>query len=179
MFRQIMFALCLLALMGMPACKKKENADVPAPVAPPAATTDNATQLEADTKPEVTVDTTPDEVKPFDPSRYSLEDIYFDFDQSNLRADTVEALNRYATVLRANPELQVLVEGHCDERGTEEYNLALGERRASRVREYLVSVGVNGSRLRTISYGEMRPKASGSSEAAWAQNRRAHFVLSR
>jgi len=177
MIRQTLFILSVLMLVSSPACKKKDK-DVPAPVAPPAATTDNATQLEADTKPEVTVDTTPDEVEDFDPSRFSLEDVYFDFDKSDLRPDTREALNRYSTVLKANPELKVLIEGHCDERGTDEYNLALGERRAQRVREYLVDTGVPSNRLRTISYGEMRPKASGSNEAAWAQNRRAHFVLS-
>lgn len=179
MFRQLMFVLCVLTLLAIPACKKKENADVPAPVAPPAATTDNTTQLTEDTTPNVTVDTTPEEVGDFDPSSYRLDDIYFDFDRSDLRPDTVEALNRYAAVLRANGELQVLIEGHCDERGTEEYNLALGERRAQRVYDYLKDAGISSGRLKTISYGEMRPKSSASNEAAWARNRRAHFVLSR
>ena len=177
MIRQTLFILSVLMLVCSPACKKKEK-DVPAPVAPPTTATDTATQLEADTKPEVTVDTTPDEVEPFDPSRFQLEDVYFDFDKSDLRPDTLESLNRYSKVLTANPDLKVLIEGHCDERGTEDYNLALGERRASRVREYLISTGVASPRIRTISYGEMRPKAYGSNEAAWAQNRRAHFVLS-
>jgi peptidoglycan-associated lipoprotein len=87
-------------------------------------------------------------------------------------------LDRYVSVLNANPDLKVLVEGHCDERGTEEYNLALGERRANRVKTYLVNAGVDASRLKTISYGELRPKAQGSNEEAWALNRRAHFKLS-
>lgn len=177
MFRQLIFVLCVFTLLGMPACKKKDTAEVPAPVAPPVVT-DTATELKPDTTPNVTVDTTPDELAPFDPSRYRLEDVYFDFDQSDLRPDTIEALNRYATVLRSNPTLEVLVEGHCDERGTDEYNLGLGERRSQRVKEYLISVGIDASRLRTISYGESRPVEMGSNEAAWAKNRRAHFVLS-
>ena len=79
--------------------------------------------------------------------------------------------------MKSNPEFDVLIQGHCDERGTEEYNLALGDRRAGTVRSYLISLGVPAHRLHTISYGEEKPAASGHTEAAWSQNRRAQFVV--
>jgi peptidoglycan-associated lipoprotein len=79
--------------------------------------------------------------------------------------------------LKANPRAQVTVEGHCDERGTSEYNLGLGDRRAKAVREYLVAAGVDGGRIRTISYGKERPFVQGHDESAWRWNRRAHFVI--
>lgn len=103
--------------------------------------------------------------------------VFFDFDQYNVRADqrpTVEAL---AAWLDTNPSVTLTLEGHCDERGTREYNLALGERRANSVRDYLVALGINPGRLSTVSYGEERPAVLGSNESAWAQNRRGVFVV--
>ncbi len=103
--------------------------------------------------------------------------IFFDFDMYNIRADqrgTVEAL---AAWLDANPSVTLTIEGHCDERGTREYNLALGERRANSVRDYLVALGTNPARLTSVSYGEERPAVLGSNESAWAQNRRGAFVV--
>lgn len=177
MNRQLFLCL-LLTLLAFAACQKKEE---PAPAPEPEPVQEETVEpevIDEPEKPQVEVAEPAEEVTGFDPSRYNLEDIYFDFDKSELRASALESLNRYANVLKANPDLKVLIEGHCDERGTEEYNLALGERRASRVKSYLVSAGVNESRLKTISYGEMRPKAEGSNEDAWALNRRAHFKLS-
>lgn len=103
--------------------------------------------------------------------------VFFDYDQYNIRADqrgTVEAL---AAWLDTNPSVTLTVEGHADERGTREYNLALGERRANSVRDYLVALGINPARLSTVSYGEERPAVLGSNDSAWAQNRRGVFVV--
>ena len=98
--------------------------------------------------------------------------VYFGFDKFNLKADARKTLDKQGAWLKANPSVTVTLEGHCDERGTREYNLALGERRANSVKDYLVSLGVNPARLKTISYGKERPVAMGSNEAAWGQNRR-------
>ncbi|MEQ8354681.1 MAG: peptidoglycan-associated lipoprotein Pal [Kiloniellaceae bacterium] len=103
--------------------------------------------------------------------------VFFDYDSYNVRADqrgTVEAL---AAWLDTHPSVTLTIEGHADERGTREYNLALGERRANSVRDYLVALGINPARLSTVSYGEERPAVLGSSDSAWAQNRRGVFVV--
>ncbi|MPZ12571.1 MAG: peptidoglycan-associated lipoprotein Pal [Kiloniellaceae bacterium] len=103
--------------------------------------------------------------------------VFFDYDKFNVRDDqrgTVEAL---AAWLDTNPSVTLAIEGHADERGTREYNLALGERRANSVRDYLVALGVNPARLSTVSYGEERPAVLGSNDSAWAQNRRGVFVV--
>lgn len=105
------------------------------------------------------------------------EDIYFDFDQSMIRPDAQEVLKKKAEFLRENSVVSVVIEGHCDERGTAEYNLALGERRALAAKAFLMDLGISSSRLSTISYGEERPIDPRSNEEAWARNRRAHFVL--
>lgn len=103
--------------------------------------------------------------------------VFFDFDKFNLKADARKTLEKQAAWLKNNPSVRVTIEGHCDERGTREYNLALGERRANSAKDYLVSLGVNPGRLKTISYGKERPVAMGSNEAAWAQNRRSVTVV--
>jgi peptidoglycan-associated lipoprotein len=178
MNRKITLIIALLMLASF-ACNKKDETET-ASVEPPEPTVvEEPEQVQPEVEPEVHEEAEPEEAEVFDPRRYGLEDVYFDFDKADLTAETRDSLNRYATILRANPELSVLIEGHCDERGTENYNLALGERRATRVQDYLTSLGVRASRLKTISYGELRPKAMGSNEAAWAENRRAHFQLSR
>jgi len=110
------------------------------------------------------------------PSEYGIEDVFFAFDRYDLDDRALAILTRNARVLQERPEVIILIEGHCDERGTVEYNLALGERRAKAVRDHLVRLGVASHRLRVTSYGESRPFAVGSNEAAWAQNRRAHFA---
>lgn len=105
------------------------------------------------------------------------EDIYFDFDKSNLLPLAQDILRRKADWLWSNVGVSVIIEGHCDERGTNEYNLALGDRRAESARSFLVDLGIAGSRLTTISYGEERPVDSGHNEESWAKNRRAHFII--
>ena len=98
--------------------------------------------------------------------------VYFGYDQSTLSAEAQATLDRQAAFLKANPTIRIVIEGHCDERGTREYNLALGDRRASAARDYLVAKGVNASRLTTISYGKERPAVGGSNDTSYALNRR-------
>ena len=103
--------------------------------------------------------------------------VNFDFDSAELTVSARSTLNRQSAFLSVNPDLMMVIEGHADERGTREYNLALGERRAIAVRDYLVAKGINAARVRTVSYGKERPAVSGSDEEAWAKNRRATTVL--
>ena len=98
--------------------------------------------------------------------------VFFAFNKSNLDAKAQETLNKQAAWLQKYPAVTILVAGHCDERGTREYNLALGERRANAAKDYLVSKGIAANRIKTISYGKERPAVLGSNEWAWAQNRR-------
>ena len=106
-----------------------------------------------------------------------LRDIFFDFDKYDIRPNDAKVLDENAAWLKSNPEHLVLIEGHCDERGTNEYNLALGERRAKSTMNYLVSQGVQAGRITIISYGEERPTCSEHNEACWSKNRRAHFLV--
>ncbi len=106
-----------------------------------------------------------------------LKPVYFEYDQSEISGEAQKALDANADVMKRNPSWIVTIEGHCDERGTAEYNLALGERRANAARAYLVSLGIPADRLRTISYGKEFPFDPGHDAAAWARNRRAHFVV--
>ncbi|HOP47178.1 MAG TPA: peptidoglycan-associated lipoprotein Pal [Desulfobacteraceae bacterium] len=103
--------------------------------------------------------------------------IYFDFDRSELKPEAQANLQKKAEWLRANPMHSVMIAGHCDERGTAEYNLALGERRANSAKEYLTALGISENRIETISYGEEKPADPGHNEEAWAKNRRAEFSL--
>jgi peptidoglycan-associated lipoprotein len=104
-------------------------------------------------------------------------DVFFDLDSYALRDDAKVALDRAAKLLRDKADVSITLEGHCDERGTVEYNQALGEKRANAARDYLVNAGVSAARIQSLSYGKERPFAEGHDESAWAQNRRAHFVL--
>jgi len=106
-----------------------------------------------------------------------LKDIHFDFDKYNIRPGDAEILKENSALLKKYPKVKVQIEGHCDERGTIEYNLALGERRANSTKKYLLSLGIPAERISTISYGEERPLDSGHNEEAWGNNRRAHFIV--
>jgi peptidoglycan-associated lipoprotein len=109
---------------------------------------------------------------------YSLGDrVFFDFDKFNLKAAARRVLERQADWLNTYANVSITIEGHCDERGTREYNLALGERRANAVKNYMIALGVDPGRISTISYGKERPDALGSNEAAWSQNRRGVSVI--
>jgi peptidoglycan-associated lipoprotein len=107
----------------------------------------------------------------------ALRSIHFDFDRYEIRPGDAAVLTENAVWLKAHPTALVLIEGHCDERGTNEYNLALGQRRAAATRDYLVSLGIAAARITMISYGEERPICLERDEACWAQNRRAQFLV--
>ena len=106
-----------------------------------------------------------------------LKDIHFDFDKYDIRPGDTEILKENGTLLKKYPKVKIQIEGHCDERGTVEYNLALGERRANSTKKYLTSLGISPDRISIISYGEERPADPGHNEEAWAKNRRAHTII--
>jgi peptidoglycan-associated lipoprotein len=166
--------LTTLALAGalavLAGCAKKAVQAPPTPATPPPTT--------APSTPTPTPTPTPAETAPATPASRveDLKPAFFDLDSYSLSAEARAVLDADARVLRDNPTARVVIEGHCDERGTVEYNQALGERRAQAARDYLVNAGIDGARLSVISYGKERPFATGSDEAAWAQNRRAHFT---
>ncbi|WP_340265643.1 peptidoglycan-associated lipoprotein Pal [Sphingobium mellinum] len=162
--RPLLIAASVLALA---ACGKKAPKELPPPPA------DTSTQTGTGT------------TTPAGPAKGSQEDfvasvssdrIFFDTDQYDVDAQDQQTLQSQAAWLQQNPNVRVTIEGHADERGTRDYNIALGERRANAAKNYLASLGIDPSRMNTVSYGKERPAALGSDEAAWAQNRRAVTV---
>jgi len=127
---------------------------------------------------EITEPAVEPEVEPL-PEMVVLNTVYFDYDRSDVRSDQRGALADNASTAEAHPEINVTIEGYCDERGTNEYNMALGQRRADSVKRYLVNYGIDPSKLNTVSYGEERPADPGSDETAWRRNRRAEFAILR
>jgi peptidoglycan-associated lipoprotein len=107
----------------------------------------------------------------------NVKDAFFDFDKSEIRGDARDALQKDAEFLRSYPQVSVTIEGHCDERGSEEYNLGLGQRRADAAKQYLVSLGISADRIKTMSWGKEHPFCTEHNETCWQQNRRAHFVM--
>ena len=108
---------------------------------------------------------------------FALKDVLFDYDKYNIRPDAKAALDSIAEWLSKNKGLNVLIEGHCDERGTNEYNLALGEKRANTAKDYLAAKGIASAKMRTMTYGEEKPVCTESGESCWQRNRRAHFAI--
>jgi peptidoglycan-associated lipoprotein len=106
-----------------------------------------------------------------------VKDVFFDYDKYDLKTEFRDSLEQNASFLSKYPTIKILIEGHCDERGTVEYNLALGTKRAEAAKQYLTNLGVNADRIRTISYGKEKPFATCPNESCWGQNRRAHFVI--
>jgi len=106
-----------------------------------------------------------------------VKDAYFDYDKADVRPDARDALSQTAQFLRSYPQIKVVLEGHCDERGSTEYNLALGDRRAAAAKQFLTSLGIAADRMETVSYGKERPFCSASTEECYQQNRRAHIVM--
>ncbi len=173
------FAALLIAIAVLPACSGNE---------PPATTPEPPATVE---RPEPTPQPTaePAEAEDWveaDPasdvlsieeinSTGLLQTIYFDYDQADIRPDQRAKLQANAQYLRENTHFRLLIGGHCDERGTREYNMALGERRSSATMQYMVSLGVPRDRIEIISYGEEQPAADGATASAWALNRRAQF----
>jgi len=135
----------------------------------------NATARVTVSTPPPPVEKTP-EVDPNELFTREVRDAYFDFNKADIRADAREALTKTADFLRNYPQFRVTIEGHCDERGSTEYNLALGDRRAGAVKQYLVSLGISADRLTTVSFGKEKPFCTQSNESCWQQNRRGHFV---
>ena len=109
----------------------------------------------------------------------NVKDAFFDFNKADIREDARQALTRTAEFLRSYPQVKVTLEGHCDERGSTEYNLGLGERRAQAAKNYLISLGIKPDRMDTVSWGKERPFCTEHTEDCWQQNRRAHFVMAR
>jgi peptidoglycan-associated lipoprotein len=160
-------ALALLFAAGCGGKKALQTVETPAPEV-------TATQPVA--QPERTEKAAPETAKK-ETAAPILEMVYFDFDKYNLTPAAREILAVNAQALKQNSGMEVVIEGHCDERGTVEYNLALGDKRAKAVKDYLVWLGVDGSRLTTVSYGKERPVDLRHNEEAWARNRRAEFVI--
>jgi len=162
-------AMALTALFAAGCAKKAAEAPPTLPPAPP---------VVQPVTPEPTPTPTPEPPAPV-PSVTAgdFTDVFFDLDSYALRDDAKVALDRAAKLLRDKAGVNITLEGHCDERGTVEYNQALGEKRANAARDYLVNAGVPATRIQSLSYGKERPFAEGHDESAWAQNRRAHFVL--
>jgi peptidoglycan-associated lipoprotein len=106
----------------------------------------------------------------------NVRDAYFDFNKADIRTDARQALGQTADFLRKYPQMKVTIEGHCDERGSTEYNIALGDRRASAVKNYLVQLGIAADRMTTVSYGKEKPFCTESNEECWQRNRVGHFV---
>jgi len=165
----------MAALLCFGGCAKKAVDATQSPAAPVAAAPSGETAAtagaEAQSQPAPTSSTAT--LSTQDGSK--LETIYFDYDSFTLQPAARQALERNAAWMRTNPTVKVIIEGHCDERGSDEYNLALGERRAMAVKSYLTILGVDGGRVATISYGEERPAVDGHDETTWSKNRRAEF----
>lgn len=172
--------LAAVAIAFSTGCKKKApttTADARPPVSSsPSTDTQVAPPPSSTRSGDVTASPLSQDVAALNKAGY-LTDAYFDYDQSDLREDARTALAADAEWLKKYPSVQVLIEGYCDERGTGGYNLALGDKRANAAKEYLVSLGIDASRLKTVSYGEERPFCSQSHEDCWQQNRRAHLVI--
>jgi peptidoglycan-associated lipoprotein len=145
----------------MPAEEPLETVETPAPEPAAPVNTRPAEEKTAETAPSV----------PF-----ALQNVYFEFDRYDLTPEALQTLADNARVLKAYPDARIVIEGHCDERGTVEYNLALGDKRAKAAKDYLISLGVEASQITTISYGKERPLDTGHSEQSWAKNRRAEFA---
>jgi peptidoglycan-associated lipoprotein len=168
----LVLAVLVVALALVAGCGKKQVPVMTEPVTP------------TTPPPVVTKPVTPEPTEPVDtrdwgrmtPTEMGINDVYFAYDSFDIDDAGMRTLAQNARILKDHADVIVLVEGHCDERGTVEYNLALGEKRAKAVRDYLQSLGVGNAQLRVTSYGENKPFATGSTEAAWTQNRRAHFA---
>lgn len=175
----VLFLTVILVLSFAASCKKKAK-EVPPPPPPQAQEQPKVEKVEEPvikepvlTEEEVFLKKTLEEINQEKP----LTMIYFDYDKYNIRPDAVPVLEANAGWLKKFRTAKILIEGHCDERGTEEYNLALGEKRAKSTMDYLVSLGISADRIRIISYGKSQPLDPGHDETAWAKNRRAQFLI--
>lgn len=176
--------VAVLALVGltMTGCKKRQPEDTPRPVTDTTAVFPDADRVRRDSiaaaeraREEAAAR---ERAAAIARARETMADVvYFEYDSEQLTVEAEQRLQTKISILRANPTLRMRIEGHADERGSTEYNLALGQRRAETVKSYLQTYGVEGTRIETLSYGEERPARSGSGESAWAANRRAEFAI--
>jgi peptidoglycan-associated lipoprotein len=166
--------ILIVALALVVGCGKKPKV---ATEATPPGTTQTQVVLEAPSSPSnQPAPTSNVDYTNLDPNEYGIEDVFFPYDAYVLSEAAMATLEKNARIMKEHASVSYLIEGHCDERGTIEYNLALGEKRAKVARDYLMSLGIPAARLRVVSYGEERPFESGQGESAWVQNRRAHFA---
>jgi len=164
--------LALILMVGLGGCgKKQQQADIG--TSPGSAVSEETVKVPDSDIPVSQPTAEPSDVITGD---MGLRPVFFDFDKYDITAPGRETLNANARILKDKPAMRLTIEGHCDERGTTQYNLALGEKRARAAMNYLVSLGIDAGRLEIVSYGKERPFAMGHDESAWAQNRRAHFV---
>ncbi len=168
--KRIALVLAATSILALGACKKQAPEDLPPPPQSSAAPAPTP-------GPAAPQGVAPGTQAHFAQQMQGRDTIYFDTDKFNVDAEDQAALAQQAAYLQQYPNVRATVEGHCDERGTREYNLALGERRANAAKNYLVSLGVPAERLNTVSYGKERPSALGSDEQAWARNRRAVTIV--
>lgn len=179
--RSLPAALALLLVFG--ACSKKPQA-APAPAPQPSSTADDAARREAEERARREAE---ERARREAEARRRAEleraravltaTVWFDYDSHEIRGDAKSALDAKVPLLRADPTLRLVIAGHADDRGSTEYNVALGQRRAQATRDYLAAFGIDASRLETVSYGEEQPLEPGEDEAAWSKNRRAEFRL--
>jgi len=186
MNRLLVIVVTILGIVIVSGCAQRQVATVPEePVAQPMTDADKQRAEEGTARmPKETISERPvaqgqqtDGTSSVEELQTKLKDIHFDYDKYAVREDAKPTLKDLASILSKNKALKVIVEGHCDERGTSEYNLALGDRRAKTVKDYLTSLGIPSHRIESISYGAEKPLCAENSENCWAKNRRAHFVL--
>ena len=180
--RQTVLAVALLGLVALPACHHHVKGAPPPPLPPPAAPATPPPAPEPPPSREVTpVEDEYSRLRKMASDEIErmglLSEIHFDYDRADIREADRQVLTKNADALKKFDFLRVTIEGHCDERGTVEYNLALGERRARAAQDYLVSLGVAADRLKTVSYGKEVPLCQQSTEDCWARNRRDHFAV--
>jgi peptidoglycan-associated lipoprotein len=184
---KVMLVLVLLMTVVVAACKGKAKPPVARPMPPPSQATDapppappepprpvsEPVPVPAMPEPDSITNTSIDDLNRNSP----LGPLFFELDSSDVSADGQKVLQANAAVLKKYPTMQITIEGHCDERGTAEYNLALGERRALAAKNYMVSLGIPADKIKTVSYGKEFPFDAGHDDGAWSKNRRAHFVI--
>jgi peptidoglycan-associated lipoprotein len=173
----VILLLCAAAQWGTTGCAKRRLAAAGSSASAAPVTTAPSRPAQPEATIEAPFGESAVDRAPIEAPEGVLRPVYFDFDSSDLRDDARATLSSSAAWLKARSAVEVVIEGHCDERGTIEYNLALGQRRANAVRDYLARLGVSGTRLTTTSYGEERPADAGQGEGAWSRNRRAEFNL--
>ena len=162
------------SILAIVSCAKKKSTGISPIEAQPAVTSPGHEMTEEELAAQHQKDVLENLKKP-DAQKFVNEDVHFDFDDATLRPDAIEILKKKVEWLNANPTVSVTIEGHCDERGTVAYNIALGETRAENIKAFLVDAGTSADRLHVVSYGSEKPVDPGHDEEAWAKNRRGHF----